>query len=430
MQKEEQNIIKRELAPFDVLKEEKGQLPGNDIKPPTTKVDLEEIERQKQLEDEQKRQAEEEARKREEESNKAEENKGKEAGDDIIGDGNVGERTGGDAGDAGEGGGAEETQFQVEDQAITRYFAETLQQRGFLPEDFEVTDETTEADIDTAYITHNTEPLANTIREEELKRLREEEGITEEMIQEMKYRHYGVQDEELRLLNNMAYLHNYKFDERSETYEDDARAFLNDFYTLSFSGYSPERIESLVDNDLKDEKLADIVSEYQNQLGLQASSLKESIDKKALNAEESRKAKRKETREKREELLTKGEVNGKKYTPTQMERVRKALFVKSEIIQGVDGKRYKVTPYYKMVLESKQNLEVDLENKIRVILGDTGAISKAEKKGEEKGQKKVVGRLNKFITQASKKGGNQSNQKPQPKGEQKQESQIERRAIN
>lgn len=423
-----EGIVRKEITPFDALDEERQDfIPQEKVDDPT-KLNLDKQDPQQKIND-----GKETAEEGRGETKETFEETGEGEGDDSRA-GNTTVEEGSEEGTSEEAAKEDseegvEPQFEVEDNAVTRYFAETLVQRGKLPEDFEITDETTEADIDEAYLAYNTEPLTNTIRQEELRRLREEEGITEEMIQEMKYRHYGVQDEELALLQNMSYLHNYKFDDRSETYEEEARAFLNDFYTLNFKGYSPERINTLVNNDINDDNLAGIISEYQSQLGVSASSLKEAIDAKAAKAEQDRKDSVRKTREERQQLLEKGEINGKKYTSQQMEKVKNALFVKSEIIVGADGKRYKVTPYYKMVLESRQDLEKDLENKIRIILGDTNAITKAAKEGEERGQKKVVSRLNKYISKTSKKDSG-SKQTPPSQKSGKQESHIERRAIN
>ena len=149
-----EEILRTEITPFEALKEEREEHISLEKPLDRNKLDLDEVETQKPNLDE-RQEISEGARQTEEEEIASEEPSDDEPGDPIVRE-------------SSEVPAEENDQYEVEDKSVIKYFAEALLQKGRLPEDFQITDDTTEADIDEAYLAFNTEPLVNSIREEEL----------------------------------------------------------------------------------------------------------------------------------------------------------------------------------------------------------------------------------------------------------------------
>ena len=64
-------------------------------------------------------------------------------------------------------------------------------------------------------------------------------------------------------------------------------------------------------------------------------------------------------------------------------------------LEASDGKKYKVTEYYKRLMEARTDLEKDLHNKILFILGGNPEIIREEEK--TKTTKKLMSKLNNFL---------------------------------
>lgn len=297
-------------------------------------------------------------------------------------------------GDEGDGTDDEEgdDEYDVKIKAnLAKYAAEALMAQGALPEDFEISEDITEQDLDAAYVSYKEETLRNQVRQEELSRLAEEEGITPEMIQEMKLKHYGVQDPDVQELNALSYLSSYQFDEKAETFEDDVKQFLHSYYTLK--EISESRIPKMVERDLEDEELLSIITEAQKDLGNDFVKKDSFIKEKTRLAQEKAQAKKAENREKVNQMLSQGGFAGR--TKEELEIVRKALFDKTEIVVGPDGKRYKTTLYYKRQLEAQRDLEKNLQSKIDFILGGESTTLKNNER--QKTTKKLMNRLNSYV---------------------------------
>lgn len=329
-----------------------------------------------------------------------------------------------DEGSEGDEGGPQDDEFDVNIKAnLAKYAAEALKSQGGLPEDFEITDDITEADIDAAYVSYKEETLRNQIAQEERQKLSEEEGLTPEMIEEIKLRHYGVQDPEIQELQYLSYLSGYEFDEKSDSFAEDAKSFLTSYYALKKINES--RINKLVETDLEDENLLSIISEAQKDLHNDYVDLDQNIKSKVRAKEEDLKQKRKENKDKIINLLDSANINGVTYTADEMKLVKRALFEKTEIVVGPNGKKYRATLYYKKRLEAAQNLEKDLQNRINFILG--GDSTTLKNKEREKTTKKILNKLNNYVDVNVKKTG----KKPQTsKNTKKEQRGIEMVEIN
>lgn len=327
-----------------------------------------------------------------------------------------------DEGDDGEGE-PEADEYDVDIKAnLAKYAAEALKAQGGLPDDFEISDDITEADLDAAYVNYKEETLRNQISQEEKQRLAEEEGLTPEMIEEVKMKYYGVQDPEIQELQYLNYLSSYAFDEKSETFAEDAKSFLTSYYALKKINES--RIAKLVETDLEDEGILTIISEAQKDLHNDYIDLDQNVKEKVRAKQEALVQKRKENKDRIDQLLKSETIGGVKYTSEEMKIVKKALFDKTEIVVGPDGKKYRATLYYKKRMEAAQDLEKDLQNKINFILGgDSKTLKNRER---EKTTKKILNKLNNYVDVNVKK----SSKKPQTPTNNKKKEGIEMVEIN
>lgn len=292
--------------------------------------------------------------------------------------------------DTGENKGEEEYDVKVEGN-IAKYAAEVLKASGGLPDDFEITDDIEEKDIDIAYVKYKEEVLRSQIANEEKQKLIEEEGLTPKMIEEVKLKHFGVQDEKLKQLQTLDYMTSYNFDEKSESFEDDAKNFLASYYSLK--RINPSRIESLVNNDLNDENVYSIIVDAQKDLRDDLINLEVEIKEKVDTEKLQRTKLKEENIQKANSFLKTDGFGGRSLM--ELEEARKALFDKTEIITGPDGTRYRTTLYYKRKMEAAKDLEKDLLDKINFVLGSNTSVIKNEER--QKTTKKLLNSLNKFV---------------------------------
>ena len=299
--------------------------------------------------------------------------------------------------------------FEVKVKAnLAKYAAEAFKSRGDLPEDFEITDDITEEQLDEAYISYKETSLRNQLEQEVKRELAESEGLTPQMIEEIKLKHYGVQDPELQKLQYLRYLSSYEFDENSEVFEDNARDFLTSYYSLK--NISESRVKKMVEVDLQDEAISQIITEAQTDLKGDESNLNTQIQEQVAKRQEARVQKKAEVKQSINTLLDSKTIGGTTYSDEEIAAVKKALFQKTETVVGADGKHYRTTLYNKRRMEASQSLEKDLQNKINFILGsDPREVRKTEATKE---RKKIMNRLNDYIDvdikSSKKKRGNKS----------------------
>lgn len=315
----------------------------------------------------------------------------------------------------------EEVEYDVKIKGnLAKYAAEALKAKGGLPDDFEITDDITEEALDAAYVSYKEEPLKNQLREE-IKKEFEQEGLTPDMIEEIKFKYYGVQDPEIVKLQTLKILSTYEFDEKDTNFENDVRSFLTGYYQLK--GFNETRTNSFVEADLNNEELIGIIKEAQTDLGSEYSNLDLNLRTKVKERQEAVTKSKNETLLKTKTLLDSGEIAGVKYSKEEMEVVRRALFDKTEIVTDADGKQYRATLYYKKQLEARNNLEKDLHHRIAFILG--GDLTSLKNKEREKTTNKIMSRLNNHINIDVKPKSNNSKPQANTRG-----GYIERKEIN
>lgn len=293
----------------------------------------------------------------------------------------------------GEGDKTDDVEYDVKIKAnLAKYAAQTMKAKGALPEDFEITDDITEEQLDEAYLKYKEEPLRNEIRKEELERLAAEEGLTPEMIEETKMRYFGVQDEELKKVQILDYLSTFKFDEKAESFEEEARNFLKDYYTIK--ELHPDQIDGVVEANLKSDKLLQILNTAQQDLGQKGQELFTNIQENVRNKQQTEREKREKKREAEINMLKSGKIGNVTLTSDMVQNAMKALYEKTEIITAPDGKRYRTTLYNKLRLEAANNPELELQQKLMIILGKD---LKQQNSATEKATQKIVSRLNEFV---------------------------------
>ena len=245
--------------------------------------------------------------------------------------------------------------------------AKKWKEEGKLPEDFEVNEDITEEAFDEALYTYKEKVIKDDVKAKVLDELMESEGLTPEAINSAKLFHFGVGQEELRTLNVYQSLASLDLDVDSDDYEKNFKDFGTAFYIDK--GFTEEQAARYVSRDYEDSEDTSIINEYKNHFKASAIALKQSIETKAesnrLNAIIDKEAKIAFVNS----ALEKGEIGGVKYSKSQIETIKKALFQKTEMIKDPNGTVRMVTLEQKKILESKNDPEKRLKARIDFILG-------------------------------------------------------------
>ena len=249
--------------------------------------------------------------------------------------------------------------------------AKKWKEEGKLPDDFEVSEDITEEAFDEAFYTYKEKVTKDNLKAQIFDELMESEGLTPEAIQSAKLFHFGVGQEELRTLNVYQSLASLELDPDSDDYEKNFRDFGTAFYIDK--GFTEEQAIRYVTRDYQDSEDDSIINEYKNHFKNSAVKLKTDIETKAetnrLNSILERESKIAFVNT----ALDKGEIDGVKYSKTQIETIKKALFQKTEMIKDPNGTVRMVTLEQKKILESKNNPEKRLKARIDFILGPESA---------------------------------------------------------
>lgn len=257
-----------------------------------------------------------------------------------------------------------------DDKGLVKYAVDTFKQKQLLPADFELSEEDTEDTLRQKLHEYNKEVLYNTIKDEVLKDLAEKEGLTPQMISEVKLKHYGIQDQEIIKLNAFKSLSSHEFDPESETFEAEARDFLKIYYTLK--ELTPQKIESNIESDLKDDGILTIIGDYQKELGGKAKTLAQEISDKEKAKAKADEDKKVADRQKTLSFLEKRVIDSVEYSKEDMDFVTKAMFEKTEVVE-IGGQKYMTTLENKKRIEIAADDEKALAARIRFILGEKGS---------------------------------------------------------
>ena len=267
--------------------------------------------------------------------------------------------------------------------------AKSFKEDGILPDDVEIPDNLTDVQFAELYRASKEELIRNEIRAE----LIEKEGLSPEILNTAKQIHLGVAPKEIEQLNLYNGLGSVVFDEDNDNYEEIASQYLTLYY--KDINFDEALINRQVDRDVSSDsdELAEVLAVAKKHFVSKAKATKELHDTTVREAEAKREKDEKEKIDKMNNLLSSGVVKGTKYTKSDMDKVRKALFDKSEIYVDKDGTKRMVSLYQKKRMEIASDFEYSFKQIIDIILGPKE--SKKDVEIEEKAKKSILSELNK-----------------------------------
>lgn len=275
---------------------------------------------------------------------------------------------------------------------VPKLLAERLKSDGQLPEDFEVTEKTTAKDVENAYRKHMSENIREEVKNEELEKLKSE-GYDERVLKSAQKLHYGVSEQEIKVEEVYTQLGSFEFDSSNDNYEKLSKALFQQYY---LDKGLPQK-EALVNatRDFDDEDVEALIQERQNYFINRAVDIGEKHKEIVKNAQIAEKTKKEGYIAKANEFLEKRVIDGVTYTKEEMETARKAIFEKSEVIVDEQGRRIRVTPYFKKKYERAKNEEQTFKDMVDFALGyDTKKMADKAKRIAKKG---LVDDLNDLI---------------------------------
>ena len=277
--------------------------------------------------------------------------------------------------------------------------AKSFKEEGILPDDVEIPDNITDVQFAELYRSSKEELIRNEIRQE----LIEKEGLSPEILATAKQIHLGVSPKEIEQVNLFTGLANIAFDEDADNYEDVAGQYLNLYYRDI--NFDETLIERQVERDLNSdsEDLTQVLAVAKRHFFNKAKTVKDEHEAKVKAAEAKRAQDEKDKVDGMEKLLTSGVIKGVKYSKSDMEKVRKALFDKSEIYVDKDGNKHRVTLYQKRRMEIASDFEYSFKQIVDVVLGPKEAKSGAEV--EEKVKRSILSDLNKAVSSVPSMSG-------------------------
>lgn len=271
--------------------------------------------------------------------------------------------------------------------------ASKWKEEGRLPADFEVKENITEEEFDSAFYSYKEKEVLTDLKGKVLDQLMEDEGLTPEAIQTAKLLHFGTGEEEIKSIHLFKSLGAVELDATAEDYEENVKDLGYAYYI--HKGFSPQQAERHVRRDLMEEDLTATVDEYQVFFSESAKALEKNIIDKAEAKKEADKQDKLNKLELINNLFEKGEIDGVKYPKKQLEIAKKALFDRTELIKDAQGNSRYVTLEQRKTLELQHSPEKRLKARIDFILNyenkqeDTDSVIKATN-GLTAGLKKII----------------------------------------
>lgn len=286
----------------------------------------------------------------------------------------------------------EQSQEEIEIQAnITKVMAKRMKEEGQLPEDFEITDDISPDDVELAYRKFIEEKAKSEIEADVLSNIRSTYG-GDEILETAKRIHFGVSEEEIDTLQAYNILSNVDFNEEDDNYEKAVKYFFTQYY---LDKQLPEdEAEANAERDFEDFDVEELVKKRKSYFNSKAIDLDQQQRSFIREKEEEERRKVEESRQKINGYLDKGVIDGMTYSKQDMDAVRKALFEKTEILE-INGKRHRVTPYYKKRYLRAQNPEQSLKDMVDFILGYD--LKTVVKKAAKSSKRSLIDDLNETV---------------------------------
>lgn len=285
-----------------------------------------------------------------------------------------------------------ETNVEIDDLSP---FAEFFKENGYLPDDFEIDEETkfSKTDLDKAILEHKKAELEMELTPEIEQRLMQH-GYDPKLAKINRIKSYGVDPNILQDIDYYSRVAQIKLNPDDDAYEDNLMKLGKEFYQLK--GESIEDAERLTNSDIDSLDEDKLISRYTEFFKTHSEKLANEVNGIIEEGKEKEKQRQKENIQKINRRLDSGEINGRKYPKEQMDAVRNWMFKRDKIVELEDGRKVKMTGQEKFDYEISQDFDKALEARILLALGSN--IEAIAERAEIKGRKSLVDELNKGIT--------------------------------
>ena len=287
---------------------------------------------------------------------------------------------------------AEDKSVNVDTSAL-KVFAEQWKADGRLPSDFEITDNLSEADIDSALYKHKEKLVSDQIRQEIVSKY----NLTEEEIDKLRGNKYGVNPKEYDIINAFKQLANFDVEVGTENFESDTKEFLEGYYTDLGNPPKIAKRNAARDLELDTEDMLEILDGAKKHFSKRSIELKDKLEQSIKDKETAEENTRKANIDKDKEMLQSGKVGEMTLTDAEKSYLEKAFYAKSETIKLKDGSVIAATPYQKKIYEAQQSQEKALQQRIKFMLEEYPRDT-----AQEKASKGLLKELNTVIKQGSK----------------------------
>lgn len=277
--------------------------------------------------------------------------------------------------------------------------AKSFKEDGVLPEDIEIAEDITDVQFAEIYRKSKEDLIRNEIRNE----LIEKEGLSPEILDTAKQIHLGVAPKEIEQLNLYSSLGSINFDEDADNYEEVAGQYLALYYKdINFDQALIDR-QVVRDVNSDTDELAEVLAVAKKHFSTKARETKELNDAKAKANELQNLKDEQDKIDKMESIITSGVIKGVKYSKSDMEKLRKALFEKSEIYVDSNGNKRMVTLYQKRRMEIASDFEYSFKQIADVVLGPKEAKTAIET--QEKAKSSILSELNNSVSKIPSMSG-------------------------
>lgn len=280
-----------------------------------------------------------------------------------------------------------ETEFAI--------LAKRFKEKGLLIDEVEVEDDFDYDKLESAFEKSFLKKNEDLVRQKIYEELREE-GITQEVIENVRKINAGINNNDELLLDKYGKL---ALIDLSQVPEENREAELLLWTKVKYleRGYEEIDAENAAARDI--EKDANAVIKANKEFFLQKyGAKKEEIEAKIVAANKAKEDRIKQERQRVESILDKGEIAGEKFTEEQIKKIKKGLFEATETVKIGDA-YYKVPLLQKKQIERQNNPELQLLESVYLLLDINPKETK--KIGKEEGAKEIE---KKFLNAVSRQG--------------------------
>jgi hypothetical protein len=244
--------------------------------------------------------------------------------------------------------------------------ANLLKNKGYLPEDFEISEDLTEEALEEAMITNYRKKAESSIKAELAKELKQY-GVDPNLAELNKIKSYGVTDEELNKLHTYSQLGGLQVDPNDDNIEEIVTNLGKQYFAAR--DIEESDIQDYIETDLNKYEPQELVDKYGSYFEKQVNNLKVTIDEKIKQGKVAEAERQEKERERLSGILESGNIDGKKFSKEQVDLLKQAFFEKTERIEDDHGNTLRVTRLEKMQHELAKNPEKELRLLADFLLG-------------------------------------------------------------